>query len=247
MTILDALADPNLFAALFCPAATWAAWRAFLAAVFALPMDAAALDTYRRHTRRTAPPTLAARVAWVIAGRRGGKSRLAALLVVFLACFRRYELAPGERGVAMVIAADRRQARVVFRYVCALFDAVPMLAAMVTHRTSEALHLANDISVEVHTASFRTVRGYTIVAAVLDEVAYWPSDESANPDAEIVAAVRPGMASIPGALLVGISSPYARRGELWRAYERHYGRDGDPVLVWQADTASMNPNVDADV
>jgi len=52
---------------------------------------------------------------------------------------------------------------------------------------------------QVPTASFRTVRGYTIVAAMLDEVAYWPTDESANPDAE--------------------------------------------VLVWQADTASMNPSV----
>jgi len=55
------------------------------------------------------------------------------------------------------------------------------------------------------------------------------------------------MASIPEALLVGISSPYARRGELWRAYERHHGREGDPVLTWQADTRSMNPAIDADL
>lgn len=48
----------------------------------------------------------------------------------------------------------------------------------------------------------------------------------------------------PGALLVCISSPYARRGALWDAYRRHYGQDGDPVLVWQADTRSMNPTVD---
>lgn len=247
MTILDALADPNLFAPLFRPTGSWTAWRAFLAAVFGLPTAPEELATFQQHTHRREAPTTAAREAWVVVGRRGGKSRLAALLVVFLACFRRYDLAPGERGVAMVIAADRRQARVVFRYVCALFDAVPMLAALVTSRTSEALHLTNGISVEVHTASFRTVRGYTIVAAVLDEIAYWPTDDSANPDSEIVAALRPGMASIPEALLVGISSPYARRGELWRAYERHYGRDGDPVLVWQADTTSMNPSVDGDV
>jgi hypothetical protein len=119
-----------------------------------------------------------------------------------------------------------------------------MLARMVAHRTGEALRLTNRIDIEIHTASFRSVRGYSIVSAVLDEVAYWPTDESANPDGETVAALRPGMASVPSALLVGISSPYARRGVLWRAYERHYGRDGDPVLVWQADAASMNGTLD---
>jgi hypothetical protein len=51
------------------------------------------------------------------------------------------------------------------------------------------------------------------------------------------------MGTVPGSLLLGISSPYARRGELWKAYERHYGKDS-PVLVWKADTRSMNPAVD---
>ena len=49
------------------------------------------------------------------------------------------------------------------------------------------------------------------------------------------------MATVPGALLLGISSPYARRGALWDAYKTHYGQADDPVLVWQADTRSMNP------
>ena len=74
----------------------------------------------------------------------------------------------------------------------------------------------------------------------------WRSDDSANPDREIINALRPSMATVPGALLVGISSPYARRGLLWEQYRRHYGQDGD-VLVWQADTASMNPGVPAAV
>lgn len=34
---------------------------------------------------------------------------------------------------------------------------------------------------------------------------------------------------------------------LWDAYRQHYGQDGDPVLVWQADTRSMNPTVDEKV
>ena len=74
---------------------------------------------------------------------------------------------------------------------------------------------------EVHTASFRSVRGYTVVAAILDEIAFWRSEDSANPDREIVNALRPAMATVPGALLLAMSSPYARRGVVWDAYQRH--------------------------
>jgi hypothetical protein len=38
VTILDAMADPNLFAASFRNTDSWAAWRVFLCALFGLPM-----------------------------------------------------------------------------------------------------------------------------------------------------------------------------------------------------------------
>jgi hypothetical protein len=107
----------------------------------------------------------------------------------------------------MVLAADRRQARTVFRYIAGLLEGVPMLERLIEGQTSDAIHLANRISIEVHTASFRAVRGYTLVAAVCDEVAFWRDESSANPDAEILAALRPGMATVRGAVLLGISSP----------------------------------------
>ena len=133
------------------------------------------------------------------------------------------------------------------RYVNGLLDGCPMLARMVGNRTAESVELTNGVTIEVHTASFRSVRGYTVVSCVLDEVAFWRSDDSANPDREIVAALRPAMATVPGALLLAISSPYARRGCLWDAYRQHYGQDGDPVLVWAAATRAMNPTVPAHV
>jgi hypothetical protein len=143
----------------------------------------------------------------------------------------------------MVIAADRRQARVVFRYIRGFLDAVPMLNALVESQTKEAINLTNRISIEVHTANFRAVRGYTVVAAICDEIAFWRSEDSASPDTEILNGLRPGMATVPESLLLCISSPYARRGALWEAYQKHYRQDGDSVLVWQADTRTMNPTV----
>lgn len=245
-TILDALA---LFGSQFA-GESWSAWRVFLKALFALPLEPAELEVYARHTERRIAPVTPGREGWLVVGRRGGKSQVAALVAVFLACFRDYRavLAPGERGVVMVIAADRLQARVIFRYVCALIDAVPELQALAVRRRKESLELSTCVHIEVHTASYRTVRGYTILAALLDEVAFWRSEESASPDKEVLDAIRPGMATVPGALLMAISSPYARRGELWKAFQRWW-RCEDPgaPLVWRADTASMNPAVDSSV
>jgi hypothetical protein len=93
-------------------------------------------------------------------------------------------------------------------------------------------------------ASFRSVRGYTLIAALCDEIAFWRTDESSsNPDVEILAALRPAMATIPGSMLLCASSPYARRGTLWTTFRKHFGRVDSPVLVWRAATRTMNPTV----
>src|SRR4029077_13053267 len=89
----------------------------------------------------------------------------------------------------------------------------------------------------------KSTRGYSFAAVIADEVAFWRSDDSASPDIEVLTAVRPGLAPIPGSLLVAISSPYSRRGALWSAYKAHFGKDDDPVLVWQAPTLAMTPTV----
>jgi hypothetical protein len=57
VTILDAIADKKLFARLFKDRATWRAWLAFLAALFALPMTAVEVEVYRGCTGRTISPT----------------------------------------------------------------------------------------------------------------------------------------------------------------------------------------------
>lgn len=248
MTILDAMRDPGLFGRWF-DSPSWRAWRTFLASLFGLGLDDSDLELYRSCTGRTVAPTEPAREGWVIVGRRGGKSRVAALAAVFLACFRDYGdvLAPGEVGTLPIIAADRRQARTIMRYVVGFLESVPVLRKMIVNRTRESVELSNRVVIEVHTASFRAIRGYTLVAAILDELAFWPTDDAADPDHEILAGIRPGMATVPGSVLLCISSPYARRGELWNAYNRHFGEDGDPVLVWQAETATMNPTVPAHV
>jgi hypothetical protein len=61
---------------------------------------------------------------------------------------------------------------------------------------------------------------------------------SAEPDVELLRAVRPALARVPGSLLAVISSPYARVGEVFRMWSERFGRnDDESVMVVQADTA----------
>jgi len=70
----------------------------------------------------------------------------------------------------------------------------------------------------------------------------WNSDESANPDIEIINAVRPALGTTNG-LLACISSPYARRGELWNAFKTEWGDKGDAsILVAKGSTRDLNPS-----
>jgi hypothetical protein len=245
-TIIDAIGNPELFSRWFRDPATWAAWLVVLRAIFGLPLSDDELELFRRCTGRAAPPVGAFREIWLICGRRAGKSMVLALIAVWLACFVDWSpyLNPGERGTVMVLAADRRQARTIFRYARALLLEVPALAPLVERETAEALDLSNGVTIEIMAASFRTVRGYTVLAALLDEVAFWRSEDgAANPDEAILAALRPAMATIPAAMLLCASSPYAKRGALWSAHKRYFGQDDAPALVWRADTKTMNPTV----
>jgi phage terminase large subunit-like protein len=233
MNILDAIADRRVFAQHFRRPETWQRWFAFLAALFGLSMTPEQLEIYRQHTGRNTPPAAPLHEAWLVIGRRGGKSFILAVVAVFLACFKDWRpfLGPGEVGTVMIVAADRKQARVIMRYCLGLLEAVPMLKQQIEGVTRESIALKNRIVVEIHTASFRTTRGYGIVAALLDELAYWPSDESAaSPDVEVINAIRPGMATIPEAMLLGASSPHSRRGSLWDAHRKHFGRDA--IRFW---------------
>jgi hypothetical protein len=161
-----------------------------------------------------------------VVGRRGGKSRSMAILASYIAGCRdhRSVLAPGERGEIMILAQTKDQAARSFNFVCGAFSASKALRGLVESRTADTLSLASGIDIIVRPASFRSTRGGTSIAIICDEIAFWRSDESANPDEEVLRALRPSLLTTKGPL-ISISSPYSRRGELWKAYSRHFGKD----------------------
>ena len=250
LSIIDALDAPDLFGPHFRGGASWNVWKVFLRGLYALPMDDASLQTWQKHTGRTLPPAEPFSEAALICGRRAGKSRILALLAVYIGAFSNFEpyLAPGEKATVSIIASDRKQARTIFKYVVGLLDSVAILQSLKGDETGESVQIGQHVVVEVHTASFRAVRGYTLAACLIDECAFLRTDDtSANPDSEIIAAARPGLSSIPGSLLMIASSPYAKRGALYAAFRRYWGDDSARTLVWRGSSLEMNPTLNPDV
>ena len=244
--IIRACNDPALFAPWFKDRASWRAWLAFLRHLFGLVCSPSDLQIIKERTGRLPMKRHRYTEAWLIVGRRGGKSQIVALIAVFLAFFYDWRpyLSPGEYGTIIIVAADRLQARTILRYIKGFVDNIPFFKKEKTRDTAMSVEfLKRRIAIEVHTTSFRATRGYTIVAALLDEVAFWRADDTAHPDEEVIAAIRPGMATIPGAMLLAASSPYSRRGVLYDTHKKYFGQEDQDILVWHGDTKSMNPSI----
>jgi hypothetical protein len=243
VTIRDLMTDPQLFGKQF-GGDSFRAWRALLAAFFGLTLDDNEREILKQLTGRDSDHKTAFDELALIVGRRGGKSQCSALLAVFLSCFHDYtdRLSPGEVATVLCLAADRKQARSVFRYISGLLNSNHMLQRLIVREDKESIELANRVVIEVGTASFRSTRGYTLAAVICDEVAFWRSEDSANPDFEIINALRPGLATLEGKLIV-LSSPYSKRGFLWEVYRRYFGSHDQHTLVAQAPSKTMNPSL----
>jgi hypothetical protein len=242
-TLLDAMATHGL------AGDSWSAWR-----VVAKLLDGAG-DTmtiaeravFEACTHRTRVPTERPAEMHLVVGRRGGKSRFGAVAAI-RAMSRRYpQLAPGEQAICALAASDRQQARVLYGYASAPFvsptrAALKALADLVTRRTRWELNLATGTALEIHTSHFGRVRGRTFAIALGDEIAFWKSESGENPASEVMNAIRPGLVTLNGQFL-GLSTPHGKSDALWDLYSRYFGVDDDRVMIWQAASRVMNPQI----
>lgn len=234
---------------------SWASWRAVAKALDGEPLTAEEMPLFEACTGRSRQPTEPPAELFVICGRRSGKTRFVGACAV-RAASRRYALAPGERAVVSLAAADREQARVALGYATAPFrDAGELrglverrssweaLRALVSRETRWGIDLRTGVSLEVHTSHYGRVRGRSFALAIGDEIAFWQAEDGSNPASEVIGAIRPGLATLHGQLLC-ITTPFAKSGYVWDTFSRYWGRDDARVLVWRAASKTMNPLLD---
>lgn len=245
VSLRKALDDQQLLGGAL-PGPSWQAWRVLLIAAMGEPLTRQERQLFKDLTGRESEPAAPVEELWNIVGRRGGKTRAAATIGVYIACLCDHTgvLAPGERGVLPILAASTEQATRAFQHVQGILRHSPLLGSEIDGEpTADTVRLRGGIDIQIRAANFRTIRGITAVAAIGDEVAFWSVEGSVNPDREILDALRPALATTGGPLII-ISSPYAKRGELHRTYRKHFGAAGDKlILVAKGGSLTFNPTL----
>ncbi|QOF71427.1 hypothetical protein IG197_27395 [Aminobacter sp. SR38] len=230
-TIREALNDPKLLGNAL-PGYSWRAWRILLIAAMGEALSDEERAIFTAFTGRDCEPGAQVDEFWGIAGRRSGKTRAAGTLAAYVATLCNHEyLASGERASIPIMAASQVQANKAFQAVLGVLEDSPVLTKQIESSNSETIRLRSRVDIEVRPANYRTIRGITSPLAIGDEVAFWSTDEgAANSDADILNAVRPALATSGGLLWV-ISSPWAKRGELYETFKASYGAEGDPAIL----------------
>jgi hypothetical protein len=175
------------------------------------------------------------------AGRRGGKSSSLCRVVVTLALFGEHAIPPGDVGVTAFISTTRDEAAQRLRTIEAILKVLS-----VAHRPIEnGLELvAKPLAFKCFACSVASVSGFTGIAIVADEVAKWrDSDTGANPAKQVLAAVRPTMATQPNARSFLVSSPLATLDAHYDAFEQ--GETGFQCVAF-APTWEANPTLTED-
>lgn len=207
--------DAKLVAAGFPPTSPW--WRDVL-------------ERFLCSGRRT----LVARV-----GRRGGKSSTVCRLAVALAIGVDWPIPPGDTGFIVIVSARMEDAYSRLTTIEAILRALKVPFT----RRDNTIHLdGQPIAFRAIPATVAAASGPTTVAIIADEVAKWRNDVGANPAAEVLASLRPTMATMAkhGARMALISSPFGLLDAHAEAFDRG---DTDDQIVAHAPTWIANPTL----
>lgn len=246
MNIIEAIQDENLFKPfLGDDLESWKNWIIALKVVYGLGVySKASREVARVCTGREALdfPEEGFNTALFLTGRRSGKSRTAAIIGAYEAVLAGHEkkLSKGEHGVVIICAPSKSQGRIVKDYLRSIFE-VEMLRDEIVGETKSGFDLANGSRIEIQAGDWRTIRGFTVLAAIVDEACFFGHvlESKIKSDTELVRALKPALATVNGKL-VCISSPYARRGWCYSQHKKCWGNDAAKVLVWQAPSRVMN-------
>ncbi len=173
-------------------------------------------------------PAQARAVAVLVCGRGSGKSYLfgGAYPLWRMLTATLDALAPGEMAFAPVVAPDMRTARQTLRFAIGAAKSVKSIARLIVAETSDSLVLQRPdgrvVAMEVFAASRggSSIRGRSLVCAVLEECAFFRDENKIVNDQDIFGALAPRV--MPGGMIVLVSTPWGDTGLLADEFHKNY-------------------------
>ena len=249
ITIDRALTDRGLLGAALGDLLTWLTWRVALKAAYAEPLRGREeRKVFGDISGNRQPPRRKVKEFVAKVSRRAGKGRMAGALATFEAVLVDHSkvLAPGEVGVVACLSPTRAQAEIVKDYALGFLQASPILKDEVAEVTADEIRLRNGNVIMTLASDYRTLRGRTLLLAILDEASFLKDERSTTPDLEAARALLPGLSTTNGMLCI-LSSPYRQVGLLYQRHRDFFGVNSDEVLCVAGASAVFNPTLSTEM
>jgi hypothetical protein len=218
-----------------------------LRSIYGMTLDPTQREIFTLCTGREDYPATPFQEATILAGARAGKdSRIACPIASYEATFGDYPrfLAPGERSTVPLVAPGALGTRIAYGYIKSHFTDSKYLKKMLEEEpTASEIKLKNRTSIMCFPSTRSSLRGWSIPASVLDELAFFKMEGAADSDREIQSSVRRGMIGFPSTRLIKISTPFAKSGLLHDDFKNHFGKASADLLCWKAASQFMNPSL----
>ena len=254
LSIIQAAKDKNLFRPYLQGSGenlrSWHNWLTCLRVIYGLPVRKPEdLALIRQCTGRD-PSQLdpnGYNTVLLLVGRRGGKSKVSGLIGGYEALFSGKEklLSPGEIPCVTITSPTRDQSSIIKSYLRAALGS-PLLDETVVDEAKKrpSFELDNGVNVRVLTGDFRTVRGFSQLCVVVDEICFFGYTEEikVKNDTELIRSIKPSLLTTKGRLIC-VSTKYAPRGWAYATHKRCFGNDSSKILVWDATSRTMNPTL----
>ncbi len=182
-----------------------------------------------------------------VAGRRSGKTTIAATLMAWLArrvlideaFLESLPVLPSSDISLLNMACDTNQAKILFRMLAANLARIDLLSSR--RPVSERLRIGR-LLIESLSSSSRSSRGRTACGVCFDEFAHFQRTNGPLADRSVWAALMPSLATFgPRGLGVITTSPAGKSGIVWDLFTQRGEREG--MLTLQLPTWEMNPLV----
>ncbi len=158
---------------------------------------------------------------------------------------RRSAPAAGERGYAVGVATNLRQARLLVAAARSVVERSPLLAPLVESSTDDEIVFRNGSVFAAFPCTSRGGRGWPVFCLLMDEAAHFVDTEG-NASAEpVFRALVPATAQFGGLARVVVSStPWGADGFFADLYQRAASGELEDAYAHHASTGEANPAID---